>query len=157
MFLDLVLDQASWWNEGACVGMHPDLFFKPDRRLKDPFANGRAVCNRCPVREECLEYALENHEQHGLWGGLNLTERRAVQRQRKVFLLCPSGTSTSRSLSPRTGLPDWSPGTRSWTNLACGSPSVSSLAVTLTSSFTVPGALAFGCHSLQSFSYVTGP
>ena len=37
---------------------------------------------QCPVRPECLEYALEVRETHGIWGGLNEMERRALLRAR---------------------------------------------------------------------------
>ena len=42
----------------------------------------KAICVRCPVLEECREYALEVGETHGIWGGLNEMERRALLRQR---------------------------------------------------------------------------
>ena len=45
-------------------------------------AVAKALCVRCPVREICLEYALEVRETHGIWGGLNEMERRAVLRDR---------------------------------------------------------------------------
>lgn len=41
----------------------------------------KQVCAGCPVRRQCLEDALERHEQFGIWGGLTLTERRSVNRQ----------------------------------------------------------------------------
>ena len=45
-------------------------------------AVAKAICRSCPVLEECREYSLEVREGHGIWGGLNEMERRAMLRQR---------------------------------------------------------------------------
>ena len=42
----------------------------------------KAICASCPVLEPCLDYALTIREPHGIWGGLNEMERRAMLRQR---------------------------------------------------------------------------
>ena len=42
----------------------------------------KAICVQCPVLEECREYALGVREIHGIWGGLNEMERRALLRER---------------------------------------------------------------------------
>jgi WhiB family redox-sensing transcriptional regulator len=34
------------------------------------------VCHTCPVRRECLDFALRIREPYGIWGGLNEIERR---------------------------------------------------------------------------------
>ena len=39
----------------------------------------KAICRQCPVRRECLDYSLGIGEAHGIWGGLNETERRGLQ------------------------------------------------------------------------------
>lgn len=80
------------WNEGwqlraACRGEDSSYFFAPNyfekRREKDAReAVAKALCVRCPVLEACREYALEVRETHGIWGGLNEMERRALLRQR---------------------------------------------------------------------------
>ena len=43
----------------------------------------KAICARCPVRIECLEYAVRIREPHGIWGGLNELERRILLRERE--------------------------------------------------------------------------
>ena len=45
-------------------------------------AVAKSFCARCPVRVECLEYALSTREAHGIWGGLNEMERRRMLRER---------------------------------------------------------------------------
>jgi WhiB family redox-sensing transcriptional regulator len=41
-------------------------------------ARAKAICQECPVRQECLHYALDVGEPHGIWGGLNESERRGL-------------------------------------------------------------------------------
>jgi WhiB family redox-sensing transcriptional regulator len=43
----------------------------------------REVCGRCPVREDCLQLALDENERRGIWGGLTDHERRALKRQQQ--------------------------------------------------------------------------
>jgi WhiB family transcriptional regulator, redox-sensing transcriptional regulator len=38
----------------------------------------KAICAACPVRKDCLDYAIATHEPHGVWGGLNELERRPL-------------------------------------------------------------------------------
>lgn len=70
-----------WQLQANCLGIDPDLFF-PERGVstKEP----KAVCKGCPVKEECLAYALENSEKFGIWGGLSERERRRIRRQRAM-------------------------------------------------------------------------
>ena len=36
------------------------------------------------MREDCLEYALQNGEKFGIWGGMSERERRRIRRQRAL-------------------------------------------------------------------------
>lgn len=75
-------DGPQRWQERAnCLGVDPDLFF-PERGASTREAKG--VCRGCEVRVECLEYALDNGEKFGIWGGLSERERRRVRRQRAL-------------------------------------------------------------------------
>ena len=77
----------SWQDRAACVGKDAELFFGPDgERPQDQEireAKAAAVCTRCPVRAQCLEYALANSIKHGIWGGLT-REGRSRERRRRV-------------------------------------------------------------------------
>ncbi|MGH8937160.1 MAG: WhiB family transcriptional regulator [Acidimicrobiia bacterium] len=79
MIDDLASDeQQAWMERAACRGMDPALFFP----LSDEEAEaGLAVCRTCPVREECLEYALEARERYGIWGGTTERERKRILRR----------------------------------------------------------------------------
>lgn len=73
------LDPSTWMDDAACARVDPDLFF-PERGERTDLA--KAVCFGCPVREECLEYALANNEKHGVWGGLSERQRRTLRSKR---------------------------------------------------------------------------
>jgi len=73
--------EESWQDFANCLGVDPDLFF-PERGASTKEA--KAVCRACVVREDCLEYALENSEKFGIWGGLSERERRRLRRARAL-------------------------------------------------------------------------
>lgn len=74
--------QAQAWQEYSnCLGVDPDLFF-PERGASTKEA--KAVCRGCVVREDCLEYALQNGEKFGIWGGMSERERRRIRRARAL-------------------------------------------------------------------------
>ena len=72
-------DDHAWQDHANCLGVDPDLFF-PERGASTREA--KEVCRGCEVRAECLEYALQNGEKFGIWGGLSERERRRIRRQR---------------------------------------------------------------------------
>jgi WhiB family redox-sensing transcriptional regulator len=69
-----------WRKQAACRGLDPELFF-PKRGASNDVAV--AVCASCPVRDECLEYALNHTYEHGIWGGASERERRRILRARR--------------------------------------------------------------------------
>jgi WhiB family redox-sensing transcriptional regulator len=71
----------SWQAKANCMGVDPDLFF-PDRGGSQKEA--KEVCRNCVVREDCLEYALANGEQFGIWGGESERGRRRIRRIRAL-------------------------------------------------------------------------
>ena len=73
-----LLDKKAWFGQALCTGTDPETFF-PDRGKSTQEAT--AVCLSCPVRRECLEFAVANNETHGIWGGLSVRERRPLRRR----------------------------------------------------------------------------
>jgi WhiB family transcriptional regulator, redox-sensing transcriptional regulator len=77
---------VSWQDGAACGGMDALLFFGPDHEARPEReiceAKAKAVCALCPVRVQCLDYALRNSIRHGIWGGLNEDERARERRRR---------------------------------------------------------------------------
>lgn len=74
-----ILQPVDWQVNAACNDVEPEIFF-PERGGSSKAA--RAVCNECSVRDQCLEYALNNKEQFGIWGGTSERERRRLRRER---------------------------------------------------------------------------
>jgi WhiB family redox-sensing transcriptional regulator len=66
---------------GLCAQTDPEAFF-PDKGERTRPA--KAVCEGCPVRDECLNYALEHNERFGVWGGKSERERRVLRRDAAV-------------------------------------------------------------------------
>ncbi|MEU0137233.1 WhiB family transcriptional regulator [Streptomyces sp. NPDC006296] len=74
----------NWRTHAACREEDPDLFF-PIGSTGPALVQAeeaKAVCGACTVREQCLEWALENGQDAGVWGGLDENERRALKRRR---------------------------------------------------------------------------
>ena len=76
---ELIGGMPSWTEEANCKGADADLFF-PERGASTRKA--KAICRACTVQDQCLEYAVENSEKFGIWGGLSERERRRIKRQR---------------------------------------------------------------------------
>ena len=74
----LDFDDRPWAAYGSCRGADPDLFFPgPDGTADE----GIKVCGGCPVREECLAWALETRMSYGVWGGTTERDRRRMLRR----------------------------------------------------------------------------
>jgi WhiB family redox-sensing transcriptional regulator len=74
-----VKDDRAWMEHGACIDKNPDLWF-PERG--DRGKEAIAICATCPVRVDCLEYAITHHESFGIWGGRNVSQRTRTRRRR---------------------------------------------------------------------------
>ena len=76
----------AWQRQARCKGALAEAFFPPVRvETKDERdyreARAKKVCAACPVTGQCLAHALKTGEAHGIWGGLNEVERRALRAQ----------------------------------------------------------------------------
>ncbi len=73
-----------WWDSAACADEDPDLFFPVGESgpAAEQYARAKAVCRRCPVRVECLDWALRTGTPSGVWGGLGEAERKRIRRHR---------------------------------------------------------------------------
>ena len=66
-----------WQERAACYGLDPEVFF-PEKGGSSREA--KRICAECPVRIECLNYALRRDERYGVWGGMSERERRRLKR-----------------------------------------------------------------------------
>lgn len=72
-------DEAlGWQSDALCAQTDPEAFF-PEKGGSTREA--KRICESCEVRSECLDYALENDERFGIWGGLSERERRKLRRE----------------------------------------------------------------------------
>lgn len=77
-------DDKTWRTRAACRGTDVSLWFPAPaartasvlelRRVRD----AKAICEGCPVQQECLDYALGHTIWHGVWGALTEQERRTL-------------------------------------------------------------------------------
>jgi len=73
----------SWQVKAACRGPQAAVFFPPpqferkDEKLERE-ARAKEICQTCAVKEPCLDYAVSIREPHGIWGGLNESERKSI-------------------------------------------------------------------------------
>lgn len=68
----------SWQGDALCAQTDPEAFF-PEKGGST--RDAKKICTSCEVRSECLEYALQNDERFGIWGGLSERERRKLRRR----------------------------------------------------------------------------
>ncbi|QHC60819.1 WhiB family transcriptional regulator [Rathayibacter sp. VKM Ac-2760] len=68
----------SWQVDSLCAQTDPEAFF-PEKGGST--RDAKKICTSCEVRSQCLEYALENDERFGIWGGLSERERRKLRRR----------------------------------------------------------------------------
>lgn len=67
----------AWQERGACNDHPADVFFPKRGESTKP---AKVVCATCPVRRECLDFAIDEGITHGVWGGLSELERRSIRR-----------------------------------------------------------------------------
>lgn len=72
----------------ACRGESIELFFSPDVEPGEGMTYragpARRICMRCPERQSCLGYALDDSSLVGVWGGTTTAERAVMRSERAV-------------------------------------------------------------------------
>jgi len=73
----------SWRTNAICRDTDPELFFPVGTTGQAllQIAKAKGVCCQCPVKVECLDFAMETNQYTGIWGGLSEDERRNLRRQ----------------------------------------------------------------------------
>lgn len=74
------LMDKDWMGNGACREHGPSRFFPHDGAGVE---TAKLVCKQCPVRTECLDHALLNRIDHGVWGGCSERERKRILLRRR--------------------------------------------------------------------------
>ena len=71
-------EDQGWQDRALCAETDPEAFF-PEKGGST--RDAKKICTSCEVRTQCLEYALENDERFGIWGGLSERERRKLRKR----------------------------------------------------------------------------
>jgi WhiB family transcriptional regulator, redox-sensing transcriptional regulator len=75
----------TWHAQAACLAIDPEFFFPNGTSGESlpQIQSAKSICHACPVREECLEFALTSRQDYGIWGGTTEEERRSLRRSRQ--------------------------------------------------------------------------
>jgi WhiB family redox-sensing transcriptional regulator len=75
-------DVDAWRTRSACRDSDPDVFFPIGSTgpALEQIETARRICAACPVRDECLEFALATNQEAGIWGGTTEEERRKLRK-----------------------------------------------------------------------------
>lgn len=82
-----VTDKMDWQEDAACRKYENVVFFGPDQGESELEKQARemqakSICHTCPVKESCLEFAMETNQKYGIWGGMTDKERASLKRRR---------------------------------------------------------------------------
>ncbi|HEV2931964.1 MAG TPA: WhiB family transcriptional regulator [Streptosporangiaceae bacterium] len=75
----------NWRSSAACLSADPDLFFPISSTgpAERQIARAKVICAGCPVRIQCLDFALTHDQTHGIWGGTTAEDRQRDRRRRR--------------------------------------------------------------------------
>lgn len=73
-------EARKWVHRAACKDTDTSVFYQPQGNHAD---EAKKICAKCPVRKECLDYAIHNCERFGIWGGLSTNERKQYKRDQR--------------------------------------------------------------------------
>lgn len=107
------ITDMDWQSNGLCTPLsniyakHNDYFFSHD---PNDTTVAKQICSQCPVKSECLQYALEHRRINGVWGGKTEREIRWAlsvdykgdEIRRRKFPYCPNCDATAEHLDTGT-------------------------------------------------------
>ena len=79
----VIVTEQRWQDDAACKGMDPNIFY-PENHDMRAVGDAKMVCAFCPVREACLQCAIDAGEPHGIWGGVSARTRRRREREARL-------------------------------------------------------------------------
>jgi hypothetical protein len=83
-----------WTQAAVCASVDPELWF-PEKG--NSAARAKKICATCPVREPCLQYALDNDDRFGVFGGTTERDRRKIRGNTKFCKHCGAEYAPGRS------------------------------------------------------------
>lgn len=71
----------NWRDDAACIGQSLELFFDDNpKTMRRTSLEAKQFCDSCRVRNDCLNYAIDNNIFVGIYGGLSNKQRRSIKR-----------------------------------------------------------------------------
>jgi WhiB family redox-sensing transcriptional regulator len=79
---DQAWSPTGWRGQAACSNLDPSIFFPVGHAdtAGEEVAGAKRICDACPVKQECLAFAIGTNQEYGVWGGTTEEERRIVRR-----------------------------------------------------------------------------
>lgn len=75
------LEPGAWFGSAACRGTETDMYVEANVPYENPeLLAALRICGQCGVKRDCLEFAIENREAYGVWGGTTEYQRRQLIR-----------------------------------------------------------------------------
>lgn len=104
---DLKISHQPWRLQAACAEVGTGDMWFPRKGGDEYTQAAKAVCRQCPVIMDCLQYALDTDQRHGVWGGMSAHELAKLRRQRagteyKYAHICEQCGTPFRSHSKRS-------------------------------------------------------
>ena len=75
----------AFFKDAKCKGMDPEFFFPEKGAIAAP----KKICANCPVQLDCLDYAVENRIEFGVWGGVSQRQRLRLYKTRDYSEFIP--------------------------------------------------------------------
>ncbi len=85
---------TNWMAHGLCAHEDPAIFFPSDGV---GVIKAQRICRQCPKQEHCLDYALTNKIDHGVWGGESERARRRLIRKRNAVAAKAASKATRKA------------------------------------------------------------
>jgi WhiB family redox-sensing transcriptional regulator len=80
VFVQVMTRPGAWTDQALCAETDPEAWYPPDGGNGN---DAKAICARCDVKNECLDWALRNGEREGIWGGLSPNQRTKLAKLRR--------------------------------------------------------------------------
>ena len=95
-----LIERPEWMQSAACRGMDVNIFYPP---VGEHGTAAKRVCAGCPVAAECLAYAVNLGEHHGIWGGVAEKQRRKIRSRAFARVADRCGTTAGYMAHYRHG------------------------------------------------------
>lgn len=65
-----------WREKALCKGSQPDFYLDQGGTQRKKINKAKAICNVCPVIDDCLDFIKKDQDHYGIWAGLTPKERK---------------------------------------------------------------------------------